>query len=282
MTAPIRYGLIGTGFIASRHVKAIRETGGDLAWVCDNNQSRLVNFFETFHGYDGAGMLYPKATNSYWEMEGIDYVVICAPNHLHAEMMRYFLPLGVKVIVEKPPVILMSDFENLKDQEVNVMLQLRYHPEMKHLKEYGKTGKKKGSMIIRVKRDDSYWNSWKGDKSKSGGLLFNLGIHYLDALLYCFGEDVSLGAVQVKPDFAALNMEVGGHEFDVVIEVVTDSVHQTREILLGDEVFQFSKKDNLSFEDLHTSAYRAILNGDGIKLKECEKLLSLICYLESQ
>lgn len=268
-----RFGIAGAGYIAMRHAQAIKEVGGEVAQVCDKNQEKLDAFLWKL---TKMGLPAPKTTKSYWEMEDIDFVAICSPNHLHAHMIRYFSPKGVKVIVEKPPVIRAIDFENLKDHDINVMLQLRYHPEMRRLQELAKTTQHGGCMTIRMKRDDSYWKTWKGDKLKSGGLLFNIGIHYLDAILHCFEGEASVDDGIFSDHMAIFRLKVGKHSFHVHIQLTPTSENQTREIFVGGECFQFSKQDNLSLEDLHTTAYRDILSGGGIKLKDCERVMNLL------
>ena len=263
-----KYAIIGLGFISHRHIEAIKRNNGKLVWVCDIDARHKIRFDKSI-----------KFTKDYRRIRDVDYVAICTPNDLHAPIIKHFLAKGIKVIVEKPPVTVMSDFYDLQDEDVNVILQLRHHPEMKELKEKAKGGGHKVQMDVRVKRDKAYWEDWKGDRSRSGGILLNIGIHYMDALLHCFKGEYKILYANVTDTFAQIRLAIGTNEVAITIQIMPDNLSQTREIVVDGKKFQFSCKDNLAFEGLHTQAYKAILDDKGTKIKECGRVLGLIDLL---
>src|SRR3990167_6165931 len=167
----MKYAVIGLGFIFPRHKEAIEKTGGEIILTCDIDETKKADFTSWETMFDS-----PK-------FDTVDAVVICTPNYLHSSIARRALARGKKVLCEKP--LSIDGVDGLEG--VNTVLQLRYHPEViraKALKPYSI------ELRLNFKRGDDYFNGWKGDNSKSGGLLYNLGIHYFDLLFYLLGEKV--------------------------------------------------------------------------------------------
>ena len=139
-----KFALIGAaGYIAPRHLRAIKDTGNDLVVAMDINDSVGImdshfpeaEFFTEFE--DFTGFVEDQA------MKGnkLDYVAICSPNYLHMPHMKYALSNGINVICEKPLVLNAEDIDTLKQYEqkygaeVNSILQLRLHPSIIALRE---------------------------------------------------------------------------------------------------------------------------------------------------
>ena len=192
--------LIGAaGFIAPRHLKAIKETGNQLVAALDQFDSVGVldsyfpqaSFFVEFERFDRHIEKLKRKGHH------IDYVSICSPNYLHDSHIRFGLRNGATVICEKPLVLnpwnveALSQVQQESGKEVFNILQLRLHPDIIKLKEM--VDKADPSKVFDVdlsyitSRGNWYYTSWKGDLAKSGGIATNIGIHFFDMLLWIFG-----------------------------------------------------------------------------------------------
>ena len=254
----MKYAIIGLGFIYPRHKQAIEKTGGEIILTCDNDLNKPADFSNWREMYES-----PK-------FQEVDAVVICTPNYLHREMAAEALKLGKRVLCEKPLTI--NGIEGLDG--VNVVLQLRYAPQILLLKN---RVIKDVKVIARMFRDETYFKSWKGDAEKSGGLLFNLGVHYLDLLLFLLGNDYETGEFTMPGknySYGTLKYKDKTGHFE--IEIVDDKTKQERYIEIDGEKIILSDKDNLSYEDLHTEVYKHFIAGDGIPLSEAKKSINLI------
>lgn len=272
-----RFAIIGLGYIAPRHIQAIEDVGGELVFGCDKNGLRAKVMRGT-----GARFVYNASDilDAIGNGTKIDYVSICTPNHEHLIQAMLFLKRGVKVIIEKPPVITSKDLDWLvsNEENANVVLQLRLHPELARWKEKIKDDHIYDvEMDIQVARDSSYFDGWKGDENLSGGPLFNIGVHYFDILTQLFGEPTAIQKATLLPD--------GGHGMiffpnaDVKwrLHIDTDqNIKQYRKFTIDGEELDFSNNNNLSELGLHTRVYQDILEGKGIKPSECCSAISLI------
>lgn len=250
-----RYAIVGKGFIYPRHVQAIQATGGEVVLTCDNDPAKDADFLS----YDK--ML---ASNMF---RRVDTVVICTPNYLHADMARKAIATGRQVICEKPLTI-DDNLDGLDD--VNCVMQLRHHP--------GIVNVDSKNLFIEAKmfRDDTYWNGWKGDESKSGGVLFNLGIHYIDLLVHLLGRPIGILGCSVDKKSASglVRFANGTGEFN--IEIVSDKSLQKRVLNTESRTIELSSKDNLSQEGLHKKVYEDFLDGNGVLLKDVAYTIRLI------
>lgn len=202
------FALIGAaGYIAPRHMKAIKDTGNNLIAALDKHDSVGIldsyfpdaDFFTEFERFD-RHLEKLKRTG-----KKIDYLVVCSPNYLHDAHIRFGLRLGADVICEKPVALNPWNVETLMEMEketgrnVYSILQLRLHPAVKTLKK--KIHEGPADKVYQVKlhyitaRGKWYQYSWKGDVQKSGGIATNIGIHFFDLLLWLFG-DVKENSVQ--------------------------------------------------------------------------------------
>ena len=257
-----KWAVIGSGgFVAKRHIEAINKTGGKVVLRCDINLDDYpVEFFQWEE----------MLKSDEWEQ--VTHVAICTPNYLHCPMASCMK--GKTVIVEKPLALSSADAKKLP-KNVNTVLQLRYHPEIVKLKKELK-GNYQGELIVKVKRDPWYWDCWKGRAGLSGGILFNLGIHYFDILIYLFGNKYSIISSKYSPKKATGVINFDGTLFKFHIEIMPDDKGQERTLIIDGREVVLSKKDNLSMEDLHLEVYKDVLSGGGIKPHEANKSIMLV------
>ena len=193
------FALIGAaGYIAKRHVEAIKSINGNLIMMCDPNDnvgyidSLFPNckYFKEIERFD-------RQLNRFdFQNDKIDYVSICSPNYLHDSHIRLSVRNNCNVICEKPLVLKTEHLNMLKEVEakynkkVLTILQLRLHPVIKELKKQVQNSNEKFKIKLKYITPRGMWYdySWKGDIDKSGGVLFNIGIHFFDMLIWIFGD----------------------------------------------------------------------------------------------
>ena len=285
--------MIGAGgYVAPRHMRAIKETGNNLAAAMDihdsvgilDNYFPEAHFFTEFERFDRHIELLKRKGIP------IDYLVVCSPNYLHDFHIRYGLRIGADVICEKPVVLnpwnvdALLEIEEETGRNVFSILQLRLHPSIIRLKEKiaasPKGTKHAVSLSYISARGNWYQASWKGNTEKSGGISTNLGIHLFDMLLSVFG-DVLQNKVSSHNDHSAsghLEMEKASVDWSLSIDAnqlpsnLKESGKRTfRNLLIDGESFDFSE----GFEDLHTLSYEEILDGRGFPLTETRKAIQL-------
>jgi UDP-N-acetyl-2-amino-2-deoxyglucuronate dehydrogenase len=288
------FAMIGAGgYVAPRHMQAIKETGNNLVAAMDINDSVGIldnyfpeaHFFTEFERFDRYIELLKRNGTS------IDYVTVCSPNYLHDAHIRYGLRIGADVICEKPVVLNPWNVDALLDMEketghnVFAILQLRLHPSIIRLKEKiansPKDTKHTVNLTYIASRGNWYQASWKGNTAKSGGISTNLGIHLFDMLLLVFGN-VLQNSVKYHSDQSAsghLEMEKASVDWSLSIdanklpaEVRTAGKRTFRNLVIDGESFDFSE----GFEDLHTLSYEQILAGKGFRLSETKKATQLV------
>lgn len=187
------------GYVAPRHLKAIRDTGNRLVAAVDPHDSvgildsyfPDVAFFTEFERFDR------HLEKLRREGEGIQYLSVCSPNHLHDAHIRLALRLGADAICEKPLVLnpwnldALSELEQETGQRVYTILQLRVHPSLIELRRKlaAETNKRHEVKLTYItSRGPWYRYSWKGDEGRSGGVITNIGIHFFDMLMWLFGD----------------------------------------------------------------------------------------------
>lgn len=280
------FALIGAaGYIAPRHLRAIKDTGNKLVSAMDINDSVGVmdsyfpdaEFFTEFE--DFTAFVEDQALKG----NKLDYLSICSPNYLHASHMKYALKNGINVICEKPLVLHVEDMIVLKEYEqkygarVNSILQLRLHPSIIALKE--KVAAAPSEKIFDVdltymtSRGKWYMKSWKGFDHKSGGVATNIGVHFYDMLHFVFGE-LQHNEVHYRDEKSCsgfLQYEKAKVRWFLSIDAnnLPDNAVQGekltyRSITIGDEELEFSG----GFTDLHTQSYQNILAGNGFGIDE--------------
>jgi UDP-N-acetyl-2-amino-2-deoxyglucuronate dehydrogenase len=256
------YALIGVGFVAPRHMKAIKDTGGEMVAAYDVHDSVGIldsyfpkcKFFTSFEKFDEA-VSYKRP----------DYLVICAPNYKHFDYINYGIRKGFKVICEKPLVISNRHIPFVSDR-VKTILQLRYHPALVNL---NVNGYHKVNLVYCTPRGAWYHESWKGDPSRSGGLLMNIGIHLVDMLLWKFGKPQ--GWKVYKHSRYEIVADLYLEKAEVLFKLSTLE-GPTRNMIVDGENIDF----NDGFTDLHTTCYRDILSGGGYGIKDVSEAIKLI------
>lgn len=288
------FGLIGAaGYIAPRHMHAIRDTGNRLVSAYDINDSVGIidsiapasNFFTEFERfYDHAWHL--KRTPS----DALDYVAICSPNYLHHPHITAILRLGCDVICEKPlvpTVELLDDLARIEEESgkrVFNILQLRHHKAILDLKAkvMADPGSKKFDVDLTyiTSRGKWYKESWKGDPRKSFGIATNIGVHFYDMLHFIFGNlqknivhysAESKAAGYLEYENARVRWFLSIDATDLPQEVQGKKTTY-RSITINQEELEFSD----GFTDLHTASYAAILAGRGYGLEDARHCIETV------
>ena len=289
------FALIGTaGYIAPRHLKAIKETKNNLIAALDKFDSVGVmdsyfpkaEFFIEFERFDRHIEKLKREQNVL-----LDYVSICTPNYLHDSHIRMALRRGADAICEKPLVLnpwnvdALASIEKECGQKINTILQLRLHPSIIALKK--KIGNDLKNKIYDIdltyitSRGNWYDISWKGDESKSGGIATNIGVHFYDMLSWIFGEvrtnivhlrDKDKSAGYLEFEKARVRWFLSIDENSLPKNVREKGQGTYRSILVDNEEIEFS----VGFTDLHTDSYREILKGNGFGLNEAKPSIEIV------
>ncbi|MBF7052534.1 Gfo/Idh/MocA family oxidoreductase [Halomonas sp. KAO] len=282
------FALIGAaGYIAPRHMKAIKGTGNELVAALDPNDSVGIidshfpdaDFFTEFERFDRHIDKLYRSNDS----KRVNYVSICSPNYLHDSHMRFALRSGADAICEKPLVLNPWNIDGLQEIEqdtgrkVNTILQLRVHPAIIELREKVKTASKDGKYEVDLtyitSRGHWYLQSWKGDEKKSGGIATNIGVHFYDMLHFIFGElqenqvhysSETKAAGYLEYANARVRWFLSVDVSDVPATARADGQRTYRSITVDGEEIEFSG----GFTDLHTRSYEEILAGRGFGLEE--------------
>lgn len=295
------FALIGAaGYIAPRHMQAIKETGNDLVAALDPNDSVGIidshfpnaEFFTEFERFDRhLDKMRRRADN-----KRIDYVAICSPNYLHDSHMRFALRSGADAICEKPLVLNPWNIDGLLDIEkdtghkINTILQLRVHPSIMALREKVSAGghdtKHEVDLTYITSRGHWYLRSWKGDLKKSGGIATNIGVHFFDMLHFIFG-DLQQNIVHHADDTKAGGyLEYENARVRWFLSVDVEDVPETarasgqrtyRSITVDGEEIEFSG----GFTDLHNRSYEEILAGRGFGLEENRTAISTVAAIRN-
>ena len=249
-----KFAIIGKGFIYNLHAQAIAKIGGEIVDVADGSQG-------------------PDAWKETVKKTKADCIVILAPNNLHFEMARFSAQCGKTVLCEKPLTIKSKDARVLAEYpNIFTICQLRYHSLAKKIKSEAEKDKNwQIEMDVSVHRDEDYWKSWKGTQEGSGGILFNLGIHYFDLLLYLFGEasEISTKFLTDKKGEGKISGENYSCNWKISAEEPKDS--QRRLFKINGVNYDFSSKENL-----HFYVYEDLLKGKGITPKEALASIELV------
>ena len=273
----MKHCIIGSeGFISKRHRKAIENIGGELVLTCDNKDLNYIDpdFRITPDFTDWVEMIHsPK-------FKEVGMISVCTPNYLHSVMVRECLRLGKKVLCEKPLTIF--DDLHLEDPNLGVVLQLRHNPLVKKLKEENYSGNIK--IEVASYRPPEYFESWKGQTPKSGGIVYNMGIHYLDLLIHLLGNPVSIPYSKISDKKAEFTIEFQRGIGEASIELLTVEAPVVRKIALGGEFVDLEGAtipltDSGEVLDLHTEVYKDFIQGKRIGLREAKRSLDLAKHL---
>lgn len=287
------------GYIAPRHLKAIKDTGNRLVAAVDPHDSVGIidsyfpkaSFFTEVERFDRHLEKVRREANG----DAVDYITICSPNHLHDAHIRLALRVGADAICEKPLVMnpwnldILQELEQEYKQRVWTILQLRVHPLIRQLKEKLELEKEEKRHKVRLtyitSRGMWYHYSWKGDTEKSGGIGTNIGIHFFDLLMWLFGRpdtvEMHLRENNRMGGFLELpNADVEWYlslEPEDIPDNGDESQRTYRSITVdGDEV-EFSG----GFTDLHTRVYEETLKGNGFGIDDARPSIELVHKLRT-
>ncbi|BBP81931.1 UDP-N-acetyl-2-amino-2-deoxy-D-glucuronate oxidase [Pseudomonas sp. Pc102] len=294
-----RFALVGAaGYIAPRHMRAIKDTGNELVSAYDINdsvgiidslspQSEFFTEFERF--YDHAWSLKRQPG------QALDIVSVCSPNYLHHPHINAGLRLGCDVICEKPLVPsphLLDDLaltERETGQRLWNILQLRHHRAIIDLKDRVQSGKGEHKHEVELtyitSRGKWYMESWKGDPRKSFGVATNIGVHFYDMLHFIFGklqrnvvhyshEHKAAGYLEYENARVRWFLSIDANDLP---EAVKGKKPTYRSITVDGQEIEFSE----GFTDLHTVSYQAILDGKGYGIEDARHCVETVDVIRS-
>lgn len=291
-----RFAMTGVaGFVAPRHLKAIRDTGNTLIAGLDPHDSvgLLDSYFPEAHFFTSFERFERHLEKQRFQSDGqpVDYVSVCSPNYLHDTHIRMALHVGADAICEKPLVINTWNLQSLLELEaksgkrVYTVLQLRLLPVLIELKRQLESipHREKADVVLTymTRRGRWYHTSWKGDVEKSGGLAMNIGIHFFDLLMWLFGATLHSEVHLAKPDKMAGTLElewarvkwylsVDGN--DIPPEYRQAGKFAYRSLTMNGQSVEFSE----GFTDLHTRVYESILSGAGYGIEVARPSIELV------
>lgn len=295
------FALIGAaGYIAPRHMKAIKETGNMLVAALDPMDSVGIidsyfpnaDFFIEPERFDRHMDKLRRSGNG-----KVNYVSICSPNYLHDAHIRMALRNGAHAICEKPLVLNPWNLDGLREIEMETgkkifnILQLRHHKAIVELKNKIDSLPKDKihdiDLTYITSRGKWYHYSWKGDISKSGGVVTNIGIHFFDMLGWIFGDvesnelhllktDKASGLLQLKN--ANVRWYLSIDKNDLPLHAVQNSQPTYRSITVDGKEIEFSG----GFTDLHTESYKSILNNTGFGMDEAKNSIEIAHLIRNQ
>jgi len=282
------------GYIAPRHLAAIKETGNRLVAASDPHDSvgildRFfydVAYFREFERFDR----HIEKLRRKSDEQRVHYVSICSPNYLHDAHIRFALRVGADAICEKPLVLnpwncdALAELESEHGCRVNTVLQLRLHPAVQALKEKFSqappSARHEVNLTYVTSRGRWYLHSWKGDADRSGGLVTNIGIHFFDMLLWLFGDvqesEVYLAEKtrtcgHLELERARVNWFLSVDKNDLPPSALATGLMTYRSITIDGEEVEFSG----GFTDLHTRVYEETLAGRGFGIADARPAIDL-------
>ena len=283
------------GYVAPRHLKAIKETGNRLVAALDpfDSVGILDSFFPDctfFTEYERFDRYLEKLKRGEKE-DQVRWISICSPNHLHDAHVRTALRVGADALCEKPLVIrpwnldALAEIEAETGRRVWTVLQLRVHPAIVSLKQ--ELGSQLGSTKHRVdltyitSRGQWYARSWKGIPHKSGGIATNIGVHFFDMLVWLFGplehieihvnnERTCSGVMELAN--ASVSWFLSIDSLYIPKELQKQDQRTYRSIRIDDQEIEFSD----GFSDLHTKIYERTLAGRGFGIEDARPSLEIV------
>ncbi|MFP4522098.1 MAG: Gfo/Idh/MocA family oxidoreductase [Fibrobacterota bacterium] len=283
------------GYIAPRHLKAVKDTGNRIIAAVDpadsvgllDSYSYDISYFREFERFDR----HCEKLRRHSPEDKIDYVSICSPNNLHDAHIRFALRIGADAICEKPLVLnpwnldLLQELEEESGKRIYNVLQLRLHQAIQDLRSKvdadASGGRRQIELTYITSRGIWYDISWKGDIPKSGGPATNIGIHFFDMLMWIFGKpshsEVHLAEERKMSGFAELEKAdvkwfLSLDRKDLPQSAVKAGKPTFRSITVDGEEIEFSG----GFTDLHTKVYEDILSGGGYGIKDARPSIELV------
>lgn len=279
------------GYIAPRHLKAIKDTGSHLMAAADPHDSVGIldqffpnaAFFTEIERFDR----HLEKRRRRDESQQLHYLSICSPNHLHDAHVRLALRLDANALCEKPLVLKPSNLDYLQELEaehvgsVNTVLQLRVHPKLLELREriLSQSDRRHSVRLTYItSRGTWYRYSWKGNEEKSGGVVTNIGIHFFDLLMWLFGPVVQNRVHIREQDRVGGFLELQNADVQWFLSIdasdLPESTQQRtfRSITVDGEEIEFSG----GFTDLHTRVYEETLAGRGFGIADARPSIELV------
>lgn len=275
----INFILIGAaGYVAPRHMAAIKAVGGNLIAALDPHDSVGVldshfpgcRYFSEFERFD-------RFCELFRHREGpIDYVSICSPNYLHDSHCRFALRIGADAICEKPLVLSARNLNQLEQAEkdhgrrVWNVLQIRHHPAIAARKQDFENGQHRVKIEYIAPRGSWYAHSWKGDEKRSGGLASNIGIHLFDAVCWLFGAARHVRIAHAQDDMIVGEIEL--ERADVEFILSTSGAFSPRRVFeINGEMIDLGGQ----FSELHEIVYREVIDGKGCGICDARPAIML-------
>ena len=294
------FALIGAaGYIAPRHMMAIRDTGNRLVAALDPNDSVGIidsyfpqaRFFTEFERFDR------HVSKKRHDAEGhVDYVSICSTNYLHDSHIRFALRSGADAICEKPLVLNPWNLDDLLEveadsgQRVHTILQLRLHPSIIALRDRVQAGPKdtkhEVDLVYMTSRGNWYLHSWKGEEKKSGGIATNIGVHFFDMLGFVFGKlqenkvhlhEPTKAGGYLEYEHARVRWFLSIDEADLPQAQKEKGQRTFRSITVDGDEIEFSA----GFTDLHTEIYKDILSGGGFGIEDNRQAIETVSHIRT-
>src|SRR3990167_5235820 len=260
------FAVAGMGYIFEKHRQAIEHVDGDIVAVCDVDLTACEKAIgaKKFDHFDD--ML------TYVRKNEVDYIVICTPNFLHMSMIVKSLNHTKARIICEKPLVLNPDFIPFIDSvRVNCIMQLRYL-QLSPYTELPSNSLTHAQLDVYIHRGQWYWDGWKGDRHKSGGLLFNIGVHYFDLIrrLYRYGGVATTFYLDDKMANGQLEFKNGVVNWSIDLTAPEDKQYRT--LRIGSDVYDLTK----GIETLHKTAYEKILRHEGIRPLDVYDTLKMI------
>ncbi|MFM6928199.1 MAG: Gfo/Idh/MocA family oxidoreductase [Bdellovibrio sp.] len=289
----MNFAIIGVGgYIAPRHLEAIKELGHNLVAAYDPKDSVGImdRYFPDCQFYTDFERFESFIDSLKGTKDQVEYVAICTPNYMHASHIKFALSHGAHAICEKPLVLYKKDIDDLLvyedkyDRKVYTVLQLRVHDAILALKKKIEAEKKplhEIELVYMTSRGQWYHESWKGDVKKSGGLSTNIGVHFFDMLTWIFGEpkEIKSGEKSASYESGELLLEKARVKWSLTIdrkylppEAVKSGKTTFRSIKIDGEEFEFSE----GFTELHKRVYRDVLSGKGYGLESARAAIEIV------
>jgi UDP-N-acetyl-2-amino-2-deoxyglucuronate dehydrogenase len=295
---PVRFALIGVaGFVARRHLEAIRKVGGDIVAAYDPfdsvgqmNDFPRARFFTDFAEFES----YVQRLGS--AGKGVDYVTICSPNHLHRAHVEFALRSRAHAICEKPLALELADVDAIERMEretgrsVSTILQLRLNPYNVALKadlrELSSKARIDGDLTYVTSRGPWYYASWKADERRSGGIATNIGVHFYDLLTFFFGMptrnivhhraiDCAAGILEFETARIRWFLSINARDLPADAADRKDLNVACRRLVIGDRMCDLSG----DFTQLHTVSYQEILAGRGFTTEHARAGIATVAHI---
>ena len=282
MSNKLKFGLLGAlGYIAPRHIQAINNINADLMCVSDLDFNPAQK--KEFHSKHIETLDSLEEMIRYHQQHSLDYISICTPNHLHTDQIIACLENNINVICEKPLALSIKDLDRIRKSEsgssasIFTIMQLRFHESIIQLKEKITSQrldeKHEVILIYATTRGSEFFSSWRGSENKSGGILFEFGIHYLDILIDIFGQVINFNQanVLIEHENAKVLIMINVLSKEKLEEMGQEEVLYRSFTINGNE-FEFTG----GFQDLHTRSYESILEGKGFTVEDASKSITQI------